>query len=126
MVRAHIEVLGAAQRGEPDAMSFDRVSGFLRIVTGSPMLAGLAQFHLPPRGAHPRGDLALATRMGVAVDDLAVRIILDTWAVMIAAAVDVPEVATLGPGDDHQPHRQCLCGFIWFCAHGATRSTPPW
>jgi len=98
MVRAHIEVFGAAQRGEPDAMSFDRVSGFLRIVTGSPML-GLAAFTYRPEGPTRAVIWALAERMGVAIDDPAVRIILDTWAVMIATAVDVPEVATLGPGD---------------------------
>ncbi|MCX6480141.1 MAG: TetR family transcriptional regulator [Mycobacterium sp.] len=98
MVRAHIEVFGAAQRGEPDAMSFDRVSGFLRIVTGSPML-GLAAVTYRPEGPTRAVIWALAERMGVAIDDPAVRIILDTWAVMIATAVDVPEVATLGPGD---------------------------
>ena len=98
MVRAHIEVLGAAQRGEPGAMSFDRISGFLRIVTGSPML-GLAAFTYRLDGPTRAVIQALAKRMGVPLGDPAVRIILDTWAVMIAAAVDVPEVATLGPGD---------------------------
>ena len=98
LVRAHIEVLGAAQRGEPGTMSFDRISGFLRIVTGSPML-GLAAFTYRPDGPTRAVIEALAKRMGVAVDDPAVRILLDTWAVMVAAAVDVPEVATLGPGD---------------------------
>lgn len=98
MVRAHIEVLGAAQRGESGAMSFDRISGFLRIVTGSPML-GLAAFTYRLDGPTRAVIQALAKRMGVPLGDPAVRIILDTWAVMIAAAVDVPEVATLGPGD---------------------------
>lgn len=98
MVRAHIEVLSAAERGEPGAMSFDQISGFLRIVTGSPML-GLAAFTYRPEGPTRAVIEALARRMGVASDDPAVRILLDTWAVMVAAAVDVPEVATLGPGD---------------------------
>ena len=62
-------------------------------------MLGLAAFTYRPEGPTRAVIWALATRMGVAVDDPAVRIILDTWAVMIAAAVDIPEVATLGPGD---------------------------
>lgn len=98
LVRAHAEVLGAAERGDPDAMSFDRISGFLRIVTGSPML-GLASFSYRRDGPTHSVIRALAARMGVAVDDPAVRILLDTWAVLVAAAVDIPGVEGLGPGD---------------------------
>lgn len=98
LVRAHVDVLGAADRGEADAMSFDRIRGFLRIVTGSPML-GLASFSYRLEGPTLTVIQALAQRMGTTVDDPAVRIVLDTWAVLVAAAVDIPGVETLGPAD---------------------------
>lgn len=98
LVRAHAEVLAAADRGDPGSMSFDRMNGFLRIVTGSPML-GLASFAYRPDGPTDPVIQALATRMGLPVDDPAVRILLDTWAVLVAAAVDIPGVEALGPAD---------------------------
>lgn len=98
LLRAHIEVLQAAERGDADAMSFDRMRGFLRIVTGSPML-GLASFSYRLQGPNLSVIQAIAGRMGTSVDDPAVRIVLDTWAVLVASAVDVPGVESLGPGD---------------------------
>jgi AcrR family transcriptional regulator len=50
LVRAHTEVFRAAQRGEPDAMSFDRISGLLSIVNNTPML-GLASLTFRPDGS---------------------------------------------------------------------------
>lgn len=96
LLRAHIEVLHAAERGDPDAMSFDRFSGFLRIVTGSPLL-GLASFSYRIEGPMLSVIQAIAGRMGAGVDDPAVRIVLDTWAVLVASAVDVPGIESLGP-----------------------------
>lgn len=98
LVRAHVHVLGAADRGDPDAMSFDRISGFLRIVTGSPML-GLASFSYRLEGPTLSVIQALAKRMDTTAGDPAVRIVLDTWAVLVAAAVDVPGAESLGPAD---------------------------
>ena len=98
LLRAHVQVLGAAELGELGAMSFDRISGFLRIVTGSPML-GLAAFAYRRDGPTRSVIQALAARMEVAVDDPAIRIVLDTWAVLVAAAVDIPDAESLGPDD---------------------------
>lgn len=98
LVCAHIEVFAAAERGEPDAMSFDRLSGFLRIVTGSPML-GLALFTFRPDGPNRAAIEAMAHRMAVPADHPAVRILFDTWAVLMAAACGDPNTAMLGPAE---------------------------
>ena len=98
LLGAHLEVLGAAQRGEPGAMSFDRVSGFLRIVIGAPTL-GLSAFAYRPGGPTRAVTDALARRMGIATGDPAVRIVLDTWAVLVAAGVDTPDATIASPGD---------------------------
>ncbi len=97
LVGAHLSVLRATQRGEPGAMSFDRLDGFLRIVNASPLL-GLASFTYRP-GAPTRAVIeALADRMGVSVDHPAVRILFDTWAVLMAAALGNPGADVGNPG----------------------------
>ena len=98
LVRAHIEVFRASERGEPGAMSFDRVKGFLQIVTSSPMLS-LAAFTFRPEGG-PTGVViqAMATRMAVSVHDPAIRILFDTWAVLMAVACDSPGIDVSDPG----------------------------
>lgn len=94
MVRAHLEVLSAAGRDDPTDMSFDRLRGFLKIVTSSPMLS-LASFAFRSEG--PTGPITdvLVQRLKVTPGDPAVRILLDTWAVMMAAAIDTPDIGTL-------------------------------
>lgn len=98
LMRAHSEILHAAERGDSGAMSFERMSGFLRIVTATPLL-GLSSFSYRLHGPTRPVIQALADRMGVGVDDPAVRIVLDTWAVLVTAAVDVPGIDTMGPGE---------------------------
>ncbi len=97
LVRAHVAVLRATERGEPGAMSFDRLSGFLRIVNASPLL-GLASFTYRPDAPTRAVIEALASRMDVAADDPAVRILFDTWAVLMAAALGVPGADAVRPG----------------------------
>ena len=89
LVRAHTEVFRAAQRGEPGAMSFDRISGFLSIVNNTPML-GLASFTFRPDGSTHAVVTAIARRMQVPVTHPAVRIVFDTWAVLMATALGIP------------------------------------
>ena len=91
LVRAHLEVFRATAHNEPNAMSFDRIDGFLKIVNGSPLL-GLAAFTYRPDS--PTGPVieALAHRMNVGIDDPAVRIVFDTWAVLMATALGTPGV----------------------------------
>lgn len=97
LARAHLQVLRAAERGEAGAMSFDRVNGFLQIVNASPLL-GLAAFTYRPDAPTRPVIEALARRMGVGVDELAVRILFDTWAVLMAAALGTPSTEIGGPG----------------------------
>jgi hypothetical protein len=97
LVSAHVEVFRAAERREPGAMSFDRVSGFLRIVNASPML-GLASFTFRPDGPTRATVAAVADRMGLPVDAPEVRIVLDTWAVLMAAALGNPGTDVGAPG----------------------------
>ena len=97
LVAAHVEVFRAAERREPGAMSFDRVSGFLRIVNASPML-GLASFTFRPDGPTRASVAAVADRMGLPVDAPEVRIVLDTWAVLMAAALGNPGTDVGAPG----------------------------
>ena len=95
--RAHLEVLRAAELGEPGPMSFDRVNGFLEIVNGSPLL-GLAAFTYRPDAPTRPVIEALAGRMGIDADHAAVRILFDTWAVLMAAALGTPGTDIGGPG----------------------------
>jgi len=85
LVRAHVEVFRAAERGEPGAMSFGRVTGLLQIVNSSPAL-GLATFAFQADGPTRATVEAMARRMGVSVHHPAVRILFDTWAVLMASA----------------------------------------
>ena len=97
LVGAHVAVLRATQRGESGAMSFDRLNGFLRIVNASPLL-GLASFTYRPDAPTRAVIEALADRMLVSVDHPAVRILFDTWAVLMAAALGSPGVDVGNPG----------------------------
>ena len=97
LVRAHVDVLRAAGDGQPEAMPFDRMNGFLQIVNASPLL-GLAQFTYRPDAPTRPVIEALARRMGVAADDPAVRILFDTWAVLMAAALGTSSAGVGDPG----------------------------
>ena len=96
LMRAHVELLRSAERGGPDTMPFHRMSGFLRIVNGAPVL-GLAAFTYRPGAPTWPVITALADRMGVAPEDPAIRILFDTWAVLMAAAIGNPGSEDLGP-----------------------------
>ena len=98
LARAHIELFRAAERGDPEAMSFDRMSGFLRILNNSPLL-GIWSFTFRPDGPTRAVGEAAAQRMGVEVNDPAIRILFDTWAVLMAAACGTPGSRATGPGE---------------------------
>jgi AcrR family transcriptional regulator len=98
LMRAHVEVFRAAERGEPGALSFDRARGFLQIVNGSPMLS-LSSFTFRPEGGPTSAVIkAMATRMDVPVHDPAIRILFDTWAVLMAVACGNPGSDFSDPG----------------------------
>lgn len=88
LVRAHTEVFRAAEKGQVGEMSFDRIHGFLSIVNSTPMLS-LSSFTFQPGSANAVGE-AIAHRMGLPVTDPAVRIVYDTWAVLMATALGIP------------------------------------
>lgn len=98
LLRAHIAVLRATDRGEPDAMPFERLYGFLQIVNASPLL-GLAQFTYRPDAPTRPVIEALARRMGIAADDLAVRILFDTWAVLMGSGLGGPGATVGAPAE---------------------------
>lgn len=101
MVRAHLDVFRAAEQGSPEssaeAASFDRVRGMLRIIANSPTL-GLAAFEFHPDGPVRAVVQAMARRMGVPVSDPAVRVLFDTWAVLMASACGDPRAHAGTPG----------------------------
>lgn len=95
LVRAHTEVLRAEDHDQPDA-SFDRMRGFLSIVNSTPMLS-LAAFTYRPEGATHAVIEAIARRMGLPVTDPAVRVVFDTWAVLMATALGRPDSDAADP-----------------------------
>ncbi len=97
LVRAHTEVLRAEDHDQHDSRSFDRMRGFLSIVNSTPMLS-LATFTYRPEGATHAVIEAIAHRMGLPVTDQAVRVVFDTWAVLMASALGTPD------GDAADPH----------------------
>ncbi len=96
LVRAHTEVLRAAEHDQPGGKSFDRMRGFLSIVTSTPMLS-LATFTYRPDGSTHAVVDAIAVRMGLPATDPAVRVAFDTWAVLMATALGSPGVDTADP-----------------------------
>lgn len=117
LMRAHVELFRAAEFGEPQAMSFDRMSGFLRILNNSPVLV-LASFTFRPDGPTRAVGEALAQRMGLPVDDPVIRILFDTWAVLMAAACGTPGAEVMGPGEVAQRIEETFAIF--------TRLWQPW
>jgi AcrR family transcriptional regulator len=97
MVRAHIEVFRAAERDSSPSVSLDRVRGMLLIVNSSPSL-GLAAFEFRPDGPTRAVIDAMARRMGLPVTHPAIRILFDTWAVLMASALGTPDSDVGGPG----------------------------
>ena len=97
MVRAHLDVFRAAEQDSARSVSLDRVRGMLLIVNSSPSL-GLAAFEFRPDGPTRAVAAALAHRMGVPVRHPAIRILLDSWAVLMASALGTPDSDVGGPG----------------------------
>ncbi len=87
LVRAHTEVFRTAETDQQGP--FNRMRGFLSIVTGTPMLS-LATFTYRPDGSTHAVVVAIARRMGLPVADPAVRVVFDTWAVLMATALGTP------------------------------------
>lgn len=98
LMRAHVALFRAAEAGEPGAMSFDRMSGFLQILNQTPVLT-LASFTFRPDSPVRAVHEALASRLAVPMDHPALRILFDTWAVLMATALGSPGSQAMGPGE---------------------------
>ena len=85
LVRAHLETFRSADYGRPGAESFDRMRLLLTIVNSAPAI-GLAPFMFRTDGYHHAVVDVAARRMGVDSDHPAVRILFDTWTVVMSAA----------------------------------------
>ncbi len=83
LARAHLETFRSPQYGS--SASFERMRLLLTIVNAAPAI-GLAPFMFRPDGFHHRAVDVAAERMGVASDHPAIRILIDTWAVVMGVA----------------------------------------
>lgn len=116
MVRAHVEVFRAAERDSGRTLSLERVRGMLHIVNSSPSL-GLAAFEFRPDGPTRPAIVAMARRMGVSESHPAIRILFDTWAVLMASALGHPDadgvVAGAAPISDRIEATYSLFARLW-------------
>lgn len=85
LARAHVEVFRSARYAQPGSVEFDRMRLVLTIVNSAPAI-GLAPFMFRADTFH-RGAIEVATRrLGVAANHPAIRILFDTWAVVMGVA----------------------------------------
>lgn len=85
LARAHLEVFRSAEYGDPGSAPFERMRLLLTIVNSAPAI-GLGPFMFRADGFHYAAVEVAARRMGVASSHPAVRILFDTWAVVMAVA----------------------------------------
>ena len=85
LARAHLETFRSTLYGRPDSAAFDRMRLLLTIVNSAPAI-GLAPFMFRADGFHQGAIDVAARRMGVATDHPAIRILFDTWAVVMGVA----------------------------------------
>lgn len=85
LARAHLEVFRSAQYGIPDSAPFERMRLLLTIVNSAPAI-GLRPFMFRTDGHHYAAVDVAARRMGVATSHPAIRILFDTWAVVMGVA----------------------------------------
>lgn len=85
LARAHLETFRSTEYGRPGAAPFDRMRLLLTIVNSAPAI-GFAPFMFRADGYHHAEVDIAARRMGVPVDHPAIRILFDTWAVIMSAA----------------------------------------
>ena len=85
LARAHLETFRSAQYDCPDSSAFDRMRLLLTIVNSAPAI-WLAPFMFRTDGFHQNAVDVAARRMGVPSDHPAIRILFDTWAVVMGVA----------------------------------------
>ena len=85
LLRAHLLTFLPDDPNSPEALSFNRVAMLIQIVNSSPTL-GVGTYSFRQRGAQSPTVVVLAQRMGLPVDDAAVRLVADTWTILMATA----------------------------------------
>ncbi|MGY4711013.1 TetR family transcriptional regulator [Mycolicibacterium sp. CBM1] len=85
LARAHMETFRSAEYRRPGAAAFDRMRLLLTIVNSAPAI-GMAPFMFRVDGYNQAAVDVAARRMGVPSAHPAVRILFDTWAVVMTAA----------------------------------------
>ncbi|AKK29315.1 hypothetical protein AB431_24550 [Mycobacterium sp. EPa45] len=83
LARAHLDTFGSAQYGA--STSFERMRLLLTIVASAPAI-GLAPFMFRSHGFHHGAVEVAVQRMGVSADHPSIRILFDTWAVVMGVA----------------------------------------
>ena len=83
LARAHLETFGSEQYGT--STSFERMRLLLTIVNSAPAI-GLAPFMFRADGFHHGAVEVAAQRMGVSAGHPSIRILFDTWAVVMGVA----------------------------------------
>jgi AcrR family transcriptional regulator len=85
LARAHVETFRSAQYSLADSASFERMRLLLTIVNSAPAI-GLGPFMFRADSFHHGAVEVAAQRMGVATNHPAIRILFDTWAVVMGVA----------------------------------------
>lgn len=85
LARASIETFRGGPGARPDPVAFDRMKLMLRILGRTPAI-GLSAFSYRPEGPQHAVFTAMSGRMGVPVTHPALRILFDTWSVLMGTA----------------------------------------
>ncbi|HTY27162.1 MAG TPA: TetR family transcriptional regulator [Mycobacterium sp.] len=85
LARASVETFRGGPGARPDPVAFDRMKLMLRILGTAPAI-GLSAFSYRPEGPQHAVFAAMARRMGVPVTHPALRILFDTWSVLMGTA----------------------------------------
>lgn len=129
LMRASVQTFRGSADNDVDAVAFDRMKLLLRVLGTAPAI-GLSAFSYRPDGPQHAVFAVMARRMGVPVTDPVLRILFDTWAVLMGTAC-----ADLGaPGAPPiEPDRLCerieatyaLFARLWrpWCTPGQTHAS---
>ena len=85
LMRASVETFRGRPGRAADPVCFDRMTLLLKILGTAPAI-GLSAFSFRPEGPQHPVFAAVARRMGLPVTDPALRILFDTWAVLMGVA----------------------------------------
>ncbi|BBZ77680.1 TetR family transcriptional regulator [Mycolicibacterium anyangense] len=85
LMRSTVETFRGGPAGQPDPAVFDRMTLLLKILGTAPDI-GLSAFSYRPEGPQHSVFMAIARRMRVPPDHPALRILFDTWAVLMGVA----------------------------------------